>query len=489
MERKFELVIVGGGSGGFAAALAAARLGVSVLLIEKSDSLGGNATRGGVNNWEPGVGGTGIPFDLYRRLRRRPKAIGIYKYNRHMKWPRPTDDGPVVPGSELIIDPTRRYIDSLRRHGAGAFAESEAFIRSTWAGVPFEPEACSQEMLQMLKETGNCTVLLNIGVRDVTTSGSLLEAVCLDDGSAVSADLFIDATDSLLLVKSSGCETALGQEPRSLYLEPSAPLAPSDVLNGTTLLYRVARKGPNDLSVDPLPAGMRAHCWWDDKFPPAVFTQYPNGDFNVNALPVMAGREAFQLGFDQARAECERRIIAHWHHVQTVFPEYRNFQICWVAPGLGIREGARLIARKMLTEHDLLEGISRQTDPDIVTIADHPRDTHGADTGRAGCAEFSEPYGVPFRCLLPKKIDNLAVASRGAGFSSVAASSCRLTRTIMQLGQACGTAAALAVAEQSRNFSVVDPKSLRHALAEQHVELEWPRSEAMLAYLEDEDRP
>jgi hypothetical protein len=175
--------------------------------------------------------------------------------------------------------------------------------------------------------------------------------------------------------------------------------------------------------------------------------------------------------------------------VQSIFPEYRNFRMSWIAPGLGVREGARLVARKMLTEHDLLAGLSRQTDSDIITIADHPRDTHGADTGRAGCAELTQPYGVPFRSLLPANIDNLAVASRGAGFSSVAASSCRLTRTVMQLGQACGTAAALACANQSRSFADVDAGSLRQALLDQHVELDWPRTPAMIEYLVDEGRP
>jgi phytoene dehydrogenase-like protein len=60
MQERYDLIVVGGGSGGFAAALAAARNGISVLLIEKADWLGGNATRGGVNNWEPGVGGTPV---------------------------------------------------------------------------------------------------------------------------------------------------------------------------------------------------------------------------------------------------------------------------------------------------------------------------------------------------------------------------------------------------------------------------------------------
>jgi phytoene dehydrogenase-like protein len=65
-----DLIVAGAGSGGFGAALAAARLGQRVLLVEKSDWLGGNAARCGVNVWETGVGGTGIPFDLYKRLKK-----------------------------------------------------------------------------------------------------------------------------------------------------------------------------------------------------------------------------------------------------------------------------------------------------------------------------------------------------------------------------------------------------------------------------------
>ena len=68
-----DLLVVGGGAGGFAAALAGARRGARTVLVEKSHTLGGNAVRCGVNCWEPGAGGTGIPFDLYRRLRRIPR--------------------------------------------------------------------------------------------------------------------------------------------------------------------------------------------------------------------------------------------------------------------------------------------------------------------------------------------------------------------------------------------------------------------------------
>ncbi|MBI92049.1 MAG: hypothetical protein CME05_02410 [Gemmatimonadaceae bacterium] len=70
----------------------------------------------------------------------------------------------------------------------------------------------------------------------------------------------------------------------------------------------------------------------------------------------------------------------------------------------------------------------------------HATDFHGSRPSRA---VSNGPYGVPFRSLLPKELDNLLVACRGASFSSIGASSCRLSRTMMMLGQAAGTAAAL----------------------------------------------
>ena len=113
---NYDVCVIGGGSGGFGAALAAARLGAAVVLVEKADSLGGNAVRGGVNNWEPGVRGTGIPFDLYQHLRQIPNAIGITSFGRHRSW-----QGNVA-GGESLLDPTRRYPDSLPRYGSHGMA-------------------------------------------------------------------------------------------------------------------------------------------------------------------------------------------------------------------------------------------------------------------------------------------------------------------------------------------------------------------------------
>ncbi len=75
-EARYDLAVIGGGAGGFAAAWSAARLGLSVVLVEKGPCLGGNAVRGGVNAWEAVAGATGVPFDLYQRLRNLPRGGG-----------------------------------------------------------------------------------------------------------------------------------------------------------------------------------------------------------------------------------------------------------------------------------------------------------------------------------------------------------------------------------------------------------------------------
>ena len=128
--------------------------------------------------------------------------------------------------------------------------------------------------------------------------------------------------------------------------------------------------------------------------------------------------------------------------ISHAYPHFRNYELVSMAPMLGIRESYRMVTDYILTESDIRAGLSGQTHQDMIAIADHPLDIHG---GGPALKEGKEPYGIPYRCLLPKGRKNLLVACRGAGFSHIAASSCRLSRTIMALGHAAGLAAADAV--------------------------------------------
>jgi hypothetical protein len=296
----------------------------------------------------------------------------------------------------------------------------------------------------------------------------------------VQAAFWVDATGDGDLCAALGCRFFLGLDPRARFHEPGAPAEAADRVNGVTLMYRVALCDAPAL--EPLPADVPERCWWAPAFPPMCCNHYPNGDRSCNMLPAMEGAEFLRLGREAATAECRRRLRAHWHFVQTHWPEFQRFRLAWVAPLLGVRESRRIEAEFMLTEKDIRLGLSGQELPDIVAVADHALDRHGE---QGGCPEVAEPYGIPYRCLIPRGWQNLLVACRAAGFSSIAASSVRLSRTLMQLGQAAGTAAALA-RELGLDLPRVPCAELRTRLRAQRVQLEWPLPPALQAHLADE---
>ena len=358
----------------------------------------------------------------------------------------------------------------------------EPFCREHWHGVLFEPEPYVRVVEQMLSETGCCTVLKNATFTHVRAEAGRITCLRLDDGREVEADAYVDATGDGLLCRACGCPTMKGRESRSTFDESDAPEQSTEQINAVSLIYRVT---PTDHpGIEPLPPGIPAECWWRDAFPVTSASQYPCGDYNMNMLPTMEGDEFLRLGYRAARPEARRRVLAHWHHNQTIFPEFQHYRLSWIAPALGVRESYRIVGEYVLTEHDLLAGLSGQRHPDIIAIADHAMDVHGRG---GGCRELAQPYGVPYRCLIPEGMTNLLIACRGASFSSIAASSCRLSRTIMQLGQAAGTAAALAK-RLSATLPDVPSDGLRRALREQHVQLDWPPPDNLVQYLQNEDQ-
>ncbi|MBI5684017.1 MAG: FAD-dependent oxidoreductase [Verrucomicrobia bacterium] len=480
-EYDCDVAVIGGGSGGFGAALAAARLGLDVVLVEKADRLGGSSVRGGVNCWEPGIGGTGIPFDLFKELKRQPNAVSIYSFGRHGGTFDPKRETFRYPGGETVSDPTRRYFDTLERHVPPGQKATRAYRGEHWHGVPFEPEAMAKTMRAMLDATGRCRVLLNTAFVAADASEGRIRSIQLSNGTRLCARYFVDSTGDGAVCAAAGCRMMFGQESRERFNEPDAPETATQRVNGVTLIYRATPvKKP---CIEPLPEGIPAKCWWRKSFVGAHVNHYPNGDLNINMLPTMEGEEFMRLGYTAALAECRRRVRAHWHDWQTRIEEFRGYRLSWIAPALGVRESRRVVGEYVLTENDLLAGLSGQKHADIICLADHMMDTHGGHSKHRG--ELTEPYGVPYRCLIPKGFRNLLVACRAASFSSVAASSCRLSRTMMQLGQAAGTAAALAK-ELNMDLPAVPADRLRAALRQQHVQLEHPMPDMLRSHVEKE---
>jgi len=328
-EYDCDVAVIGGGSGGFGAALAAARLGCDVVLVEKADCLGGTSVRAGVNCWEMGAGGTGIPFDLYKELKRQPNAVSIYSFGRHANTLDLKRETFRYPGGETVTDSSRRYLDTLQRHVPRSEKSTPAYRYEHWHGLPFEPEAMAKTMRAMLDAAGHCRVMLNTAFVTAEASDGRVRSIQLSNGSRLRARHFIDATGDGLVCVAVGCKTMTGQEAREQFNEPDAPTNATARVNGVTLIYRAT--SVSEPRIEPLMEGIPAQCWWRKSFPGAHVNHYPNGDLNINMLPTMEGEEFMRLGYDAACIECERRVRAHWHDWQTRFEEFRRFRLLWIA--------------------------------------------------------------------------------------------------------------------------------------------------------------
>jgi hypothetical protein len=179
-----------------------------------------------------------------------------------------------------------------------------------------------------------------------------------------------------------------------------------------------------------------AICWSLPGRPDTVYANFTRIQ-QVNGTNVM----------DLTRAEMEGRLQIEEavHFFRDFMPGFKDCYLQRVAAQVGIRESRRIRGRYTLTERDVLE--TRQFD-DVVAQAHYMIDIHDP----AGSGTHVEhlrkgtSYDIPFRCLLPEKVDNLLVAGRCISATHEAFSSLRVMSISIALGEAAGIAAALAAA-------------------------------------------
>ena len=416
-----QVCVIGGGSGGIGAALSAARAGAQVVLIEKQHALGGTSTLGFVNNWEPGVGGR-YAYEIYQRMTKIPNAMAITRemYRSH---------NPSYAMDRIV--PEASYYSTLRRSDVNA-------LKIPCGGVVFDADIFDRTVREMLQETQRCTLMLNTSfIKSHTGNKKIVSVECMSaEGTiyTITADVFIDCTGDLLVCRDAGCEYMLGADPKHLFNEPSAPETQNNDLNAISLCYRI-RRSQNPEKAET-PAGIFNYGF------SAVSYDIPGKKdlLSINPLGIMDGNYLIEHGYDSAYLYAKKIVDHHWARLQN-HPPFEDYEFDGYAPMLGIRESYRLSGEYILTQNDLLEGYRAQTHGDIIALADHPMDVHGRHTS---LGIIKDAYGIPYRCLIPKGWENLLVASRSAGFSQIAASSCRLSRTILSLGHAAGFAAYLA---------------------------------------------
>ena len=173
---------------------------------------------------------------------------------------------------------------------------------------------------------------------------------------------------------------------------------------------------------------------------------------------------------DLTRGEIEGRrqvkMVMDFFHKYV--PGCKNATIKSMGSTLGIRESRHVLGDYVLQVEDLLNGVV--TD-DAILVASNSVDVHGRLSDNSTeyiTVKNGRWYGVPYRSLVPQRVENLLVAGRALSATSDAAGAVRVMPPCMAMGQAAGVAAALAV-KGSTTPRNIDPLQLRKVLLENGV--------------------
>ncbi len=431
---KADVLIAGIGSAGFAAAygLLTACPGIRAVLVDPNPGPGGTSVFGGVCCWEPGRSGYGVHEKLARRLLDSGEGF-VGKTTEFLS----SENRWAV--SSKCLDP---YESTLRRSGVTP-EEMRRFH--------FSPSGMSRVMNELLAQAARgseCrpyyrSFLLTEEIRGRSVFRAVIRTP--EGDLTIEPTLVIDCTGGAVAASLAGEPMSVGEEPFSAYGEPSAPAEATRSMNGVTQCFRILPGDGAEAGAE-LPEGYRGVDLtdWEEHMrrtdgPVACWNEDPDGGFIVNMLPTAPGDLLTETEPHALKRICEARVHSYWRWLTDRCPAARRYHIDSLFPQLGLRENRRLIGEYVLREQDLLGGIPSCGAESIVAIADHPADIHGSK----GRLTATGVYGIPYGCLLPRKTDNLLVAGMSASFSHIAASSARLSRTMLELGEAAGAAAAV----------------------------------------------
>ena len=169
--------------------------------------------------------------------------------------------------------------------------------------------------------------------------------------------------------------------------------------------------------------------------------------------------ESYTFGEIEAR----RQMYRINEYLRKYVPGFENLEVEKVAPFLGIRESRVMVGKYVLTAEDILT--SRRFE-DVITVAGYPVDIHHSTGSDCTMLFAKDNHDIPYRCLVPEKVENLLVAGRCSSFTHEAMAGTRVMSTCMALGQAAGTAACIALSDGVKP-SEVNVKEVQKELLEE----------------------
>ena len=421
VTREMEILVVGGGTAGVPAAIAAARQGKKTLLVEQLSFLGGSTTAGLVT----------------------PLMHNCIKGN-----PSP---------SSLNTEINKR----LKEMGAGGVDKEGG---DGW----FDPMVLSFVLEQMALES-NVEIFFNTFFSESICEKGILKGVIIENKAgrqAFLAERIIDATGDADVAFRSGCPWDSGSpqthvnQPTSLRFE----------LGGIHMEpFRDFLKSLGQKTELDVPFFHTAMVWEKNWALEPVFRKAVDaGDleerdgkyFQAFGIPGKLSCLAFNCPeLDPAKdvthpeyqsrvlIDGRRAILRTLNFMKKYFPGFEHAFLTQVAVMLGIRESRRILGEYVLTGRDVL---SYKKFDDAIARSNYPVDIHGAldeyaDFKRPDLPEHERYYEVPYRSLVPKGVENLLVAGRCLSADFVGQSSPRVQPTCRAFGEAAGIASALSL--------------------------------------------
>lgn len=395
-ELHTDFVVVGGGLAGVCAALAAARNGAKVVLIQDRSVLGGNASS-----------------------EIRMHAVGA---DFHGRRPGARETG--------LIEELR--LEDAARNPHRSYAQWDLLL---YEKVTMEPA------ITLLLDTDctGCTVEESDGGRRITAVEAVRHST--EDAFTIRAAVFADCSGDGRLGAEAGADFTVGREAKADYGEPLALDVADRQTLGSSIMFTARKYETPQPFVAPA---------WVRRFRREEFKFRPIEGFEYGYWWAEWGGQLDTLKDNATiRHELLRIALGIWDYVKNSgdHPGSSHWALDWVGAIPGKRESRRFLGPHVLTQQDLEAG---RLYPDTVAYGGWPLDLHppsGIDaTDEAPCRHFNLAalYGIPLRALFSRNVGNLFFAGRNISATHVAFASTRVMATCAVMGQAIGTAAALA---------------------------------------------
>lgn len=467
---EVDVLIAGGGTAGCAAALAAARNGARVLVVERYGYLGGMlAGNAGLTIFIGYPGG---------RVRKNKEWLVGDAVELFAKAVKKLQENPseirMVGGIPLEIT------DRLMAMGAGIGVGGQA---GTY--ITTNAEVVKTLLFAMMEEAG-VELLLHSWVADVIVEKGIIKGVVVENKSgrqALLGKVIIDATGDADVAAKAGVPFEVGVAPGGMSAEAGVPIGSTQEMG---IMYVYA-----NVEVERVFQFAREHNDWEPTWPTFQGLEdayqsfrkgqlagiyMPKTNVEVFTLPV----PGFVLGYgcgtrasglsasDLTRAEVssKKTLTEQLAYLKKNISGFEGAFLVNVPP-ISVRETRRILGEYVLTLEDLLE--SREFEDGIGRGA-HPIDLDVPESilerGWHRLPNWS--FSIPYRSLVPQKIENLLVAGRCISTTREVLGCTRPTAQCMVMGEAAGTAAALC-GKNKVTPRCLDTEELRERLKEQGV--------------------